>query len=126
MSKQKTNPDTNKNNGVFCNVDFIHGFDGLFGPDTNKSKIRFGSTLLVSGPPGAGKTTFALAAVRAMMSAANSSSDEWVKKQKTIAYFISSEVRADQLLENSEQFGWFARKGRADPNTESPFQFRID
>ncbi|MHB8522846.1 MAG: RAD55 family ATPase, partial [Limisphaerales bacterium] len=113
------------NQDLFCQVGSIHGFPELFGPAAgSEGRIRFGSTLLISGPPGAGKTTFALATVRAMMSKANKSR----QNERTIAYYVSSEVHEKQLKENFKTFGWFLKLKRAgeDGGDDAAFKFRID
>jgi len=116
----------------FCNVAAIHGFPELFGRPADATKgrrnsVRFGSTLLISGPPGAGKTTFALATVRAMMAEAHrnnqASERQKQKQQKTIAYYISSEVHEEQLNDSFEEFGWFAIRTKADGDG---FKFWVD
>src|SRR5438045_2578757 len=114
----------------FCDVASVHGFPELFGYASRllgKTSIRYGSTLLLSGPPGAGKTTCALATLRAMMAEANRVSKEKrgsEKQSRTIAYYISSEVSKEQLKDNFHSFGWFQ-----DPNAltnEAIFKFWAD
>lgn len=115
----------------FCNVKRIHGFKELFWPTQKTLKsLRFGSTLLLSGAPGAGKTTFALSTVRAMMAHA---SRVMMRRQlcglpteKTIAYYISSEVDAEKLDANFGEFEWFERVKDPSEGTKDYFKFRID
>jgi KaiC/GvpD/RAD55 family RecA-like ATPase len=106
-------------------VRLIQGFSELFGAaeGTLGAGIRTGATLLVSGPPGSGKTTFALAMVRALMAQAVRDHAD-VPGKKVIAYYISSEVDEKTLKRAYESFGWFAR-GKSDGSLES-FLFRID
>lgn len=123
-------------------VTYIHGFSDLFriAEGRRQTGIRHGATLLISGPPGSGKTTFALATIRALMA------EVAIPTQKAIAYYISSEVDETTLRSAYESFGWFAPPGtsraqEADDSRKShakegpasaktqrvePFTFRID
>lgn len=79
----------------------------------------------MSGPPGAGKTTFALSLIKAMMSSVVAKSvapdGSQVRGPKPILYYISSEVSGDQLKENYKDFGWFEG-----PDEPQIFRFRMD
>lgn len=115
----------------FCNVESIHGFKELFWPTQKPvTSLRFGSTLLLSGAPGAGKSTFALSTVRAMMAHASRAMEERREKnletEKTIAYYISSEVDAEKLDANFGEFKWFERVKRPNEGTKNFFKFRIE
>lgn len=125
-------PSLEEDSVLFCNIGKIDGFRDLFrlAAGEEVESIKFGSTLLLSGPPGAGKTTFALATVRAMMANAYRKAAAGSEKTKTIAYYISSEVYSEHLMANFKEFGWFL--GRNDVNaehqeeTDEPFKFWID
>ncbi|MGC3971207.1 MAG: ATPase domain-containing protein [Pirellulales bacterium] len=88
-----------------------------------RTGLRFGSTLLISGPPGAGKTTFALATIRAMMAEAHRRSRNQDNPHKAIAYYISSEVHEEQLSDSFEDFDWFRIRK---PAAKDEFKFWID
>ena len=117
---------------IFCNIGRIDGFRELFrlAAGEEVESIRFGSTVLLSGPPGAGKTTFALATVRAMMANAHRKAAAGSEETKTILYYISSEVYSEHLRTNFNEFGWFlgGEDVDAEPQTETdePFKFWID
>jgi KaiC/GvpD/RAD55 family RecA-like ATPase len=107
------------NSEIFCSVESIHGFRDLFRSEQSRG-INFGSTMLLSGPPGAGKTTFALAMVRTMMAEAKNKQCRDKEKIRTIAYYISSEVHEEHLKKNFKDFGWFAGD-----QEESRFKFQM-
>lgn len=84
-----------------------------------------GSTILISGPPGSGKSTFALAFVRSLIvpeegKAGNDSDAEisriWklenknsrVLKSKARLYYISTEATQSRLARAFADMGWFA------------------
>jgi KaiC/GvpD/RAD55 family RecA-like ATPase len=103
---------------AFCKVSSIQGFSDLFG-SASAGEVPFGSTILMSGPPGAGKTTFALAMVKAMMAEARIHG----AKEKTICYYISSEVNEKKLRANFSAFGWFSN---GETDNSGAFKFTID
>lgn len=113
-------------------IRFIHGFRDLFetAEKDDASGIRGGATLLISGPPGSGKTTFALAIIRALMAEASlriSSKPDPAQRidQKVIAYYVSSEVDEETLKRAYFSFGWF-ESSDSRRNDLLPFRFRID
>lgn len=80
------------------------GFKELFvrsGTDGDLG-LPIGSTLLISGPPGAGKTTFALALVRSLF---GKQGDK--KEGEQIVYYISPEVELERLRKMYGPMGWF-------------------
>lgn len=91
----------------------IQGLADLFhdhaGADPKLDRFPAGSTLVLSGPPGAGKTTFALGLVRSMMLQPVSPQAEASSNTKVqhVAYYISTEVNRDRLKRMYSSRGWF-------------------
>ncbi|MEM7108612.1 MAG: ATPase domain-containing protein [Bacteroidota bacterium] len=94
-----------------CPRDIV-GLKELFLPpkadDTGENEepswgFRRGSSLLVSGPPGSGKTTFSLAILRSLMRYPRSKN-----KPRSLAYYISVEVDRDRLKRMYQDRGWFS------------------
>lgn len=122
----------------------IQGLADLFhdhaGADPKLDRFPAGSTLVLSGPPGAGKTTFALGLLRSMMlqpapspSEAGSKEEEIAQPQASaapqptkvqhVAYYISTEVNRDRLKRMYSTRGWFVddeepRDALFEPNPE--------
>ena len=100
----------------------IFGFDRLFVEKTqsrqenknneHESRIPFGSTLLISGAPGAGKTTFALALVRSIMLNKIKYNNDNSKDVKDIFLYVSPEVSGEQLKETFAPLGWFGLRSK--------------
>lgn len=89
--------------------------------------------MVLSGPPGAGKTTFALGLVRSMMrdcskppptASAEAKMEEEGENAlpKHIAYYISTEVKRERLRRMFDSRGWFADK-KEDDSTEDDALF---
>lgn len=79
------------------------GKANLSGPDLkgDEAELPYGTTLLVSGPPGAGKTTFSMALARSLMMSG--------QKPAPICYFISSEVNETRLRNMFSPYGWLKK-----------------
>ncbi len=77
---------------------------GLFGPPdsagTKPVGFRRGSTVLISGSPGSGKTVVALGLARALMTEPDLRDYD--------LFYISPEVTRDVLQKQFTEFGWFA------------------
>jgi KaiC/GvpD/RAD55 family RecA-like ATPase len=80
----------------------LFGFEDLLIP-SGKGGIPFGSTLLLSGPPGAGKTTFALAVAGGI-----------IRNGNYIIYYISSEINLEKLQKVFKSMGWFPEANRTE------------
>ncbi len=84
------------------------GFSELFipfrssRPTDHENGFRVGSTLLIAGPPGAGKTTFAFALVRSLMAADRDESEH------PLLFYVSLETDAERLQNMFWDYGWFA------------------
>ncbi len=112
-------------------VPSIQGFKELF---ASASGIPEGATLLVSGPPGSGKTTFALALIRGLMSHASklgaNAKCPQKEQEEALVYYISSEVTEKALRSAYDSFGWFEQQKdnteKPSKTKEEPFRFRID
>lgn len=101
----------------------ILGFNDLFLGRLTPPGFRFGSTLLIAGPPGAGKSTFALALARSLLV---KQFKRWKETQvpgsvcsrgckKGMLYLISLESTQQDLESIYEQTGWFSEDGRGGP-----------
>lgn len=86
----------------------IQGLDELFryhsGSDQKDVRFPQGCTMVISGPPGAGKTTMALGLVRSMLR------DVMDKNLLHIAYYISTEVNRERLQKMFASRGWLTTK----------------
>lgn len=94
----------------------ITGLDDLFHPDTKDKEFPLGSTLVLAGSPGAGKTTFALSLARSIIRNKDNDPEKKIGEVKTYAdpspkdiiYYISTEVTRDRLKKMFEGRGWFS------------------
>src|SRR5437016_384938 len=122
----------------------IFGFDRLFPeldrtpPDVARAGFPDGARILISGEAGCGKTTFALAIIRALMRQWNDPG--YLQKGKlgvfadptfspTSAraaphqlYYLSTEVDWKRLDRLFGQYGWFARDSSARGNKDAVFK----
>jgi len=88
--------------------------DAPGGSEGEKNGVPFGSTLLLSVPPGAGKTTFAFSLARALMKEAEKAHTADSERKTYILYYISSETGIRRLQKTFERMGWFIQgKGQA-------------
>ncbi len=80
----------------------IVGISDIFRSSQNQHSLKpifpAESSLVISGPPGSGKTTMALALVRSMLRS---------DPKNNIAYFISTELSRERLEQMYAPFGWF-------------------
>jgi KaiC/GvpD/RAD55 family RecA-like ATPase len=86
----------------------IYGFDDLFLEKDAKGWAP-NTKVLISGPPGAGKTTFALSLVRGQITKLEEEfkNDRQIQKQHIRVYYLSPEVDRDRLKSLYVSRGWF-------------------
>lgn len=94
----------------------IQGLADLFhenspGDDGGQKNFPVGSTLVITGAPGAGKTTLALSLTRSCILGDNVSPKKAGPDPKHVVYYISTEVTRDRLREIYQSRGWFTDKG---------------
>ncbi|MBV6500684.1 MAG: Circadian clock protein kinase KaiC [Prosthecobacter sp.] len=93
----------------------IQGLADLFHentPDDDKRIKNFpaGSTLVITGAPGAGKTSLALSLTRSCILGDTAASEHAEPHPKHVVYYISTEVTRDRLREIYQSRGWFTDK----------------
>jgi len=96
----------------------LQGFEQLFILDENvkdKWGLQRGSTLLISGSPGAGKTTFALSLVRSLMIGSKKSGPS---AENFIFFYISPEISENRLRTTLNPLGWLALPGDKDDTND--------
>jgi KaiC/GvpD/RAD55 family RecA-like ATPase len=101
--------------------ELFHG--GIELPETHGQSHAL--TLLITGPPGTGKSTFALEMCIALtMHEENNvilTGDE--QKAAKILY-IASEARPEWMIENARKFGWLDRIRSGDPDARPDIEFK--
>lgn len=82
------------------------GFESLFGSplflNTHEHEFRRGSSILIEGAPGSGKTAAAVAMCRALMA----------QNSQLRLFYISAEVAREDLKRKLSHFGWFDGPGK--------------
>jgi len=99
---------------------FLKNGDGV----SNNPNFPAGSTMVLSGAPGTGKTTFALGLVRSMIRDPEGPEDKKNSqsncKPRHTVYYISTEVNRLRLKRMFEGRGWFAKDDELfKPNPDS-------
>ncbi len=103
----------------------IQGLSELFhdhaGAEKGNDNFPPGCTIVLTGPPGAGKTTFALGLTRSMLL---SDSPEERQPTRHVVYYISTEVNRERLRRMFASRGWFDENDdplfKADPDPNRP------